>query len=82
MLGTNESVESFVREFIAKRKATDYLRVGAENLYRFKPSEITDYKNLFKQVPLDGDRVPVEYRKDFSEILLGHRLNARGSSTR
>lgn len=52
MLGASEDVDRFVGEFIKKRKATEYLVVGAENLRRFEPDEIRHFKGLFKQVSL------------------------------
>ena len=50
VLGVSDEVEAFVEAFIKKRKATDYLRVGADNLWRFAPTEIAAYKEAFKEV--------------------------------
>lgn len=57
VLGANDDIQNFVREFIEKRKATDYLRVGVVNFGRFEKSDISAYKKLFTQVILNDNAI-------------------------
>lgn len=49
MLGASDDVDEFVRAFVKKRKASDYLRVGAANVCRFAASDTAEYKETFKK---------------------------------
>lgn len=50
VLGASDDIDEFVRAFVEKRKASDYLRVGAANVCRFAASDIAEYKATFKKV--------------------------------
>lgn len=52
VLGASDDIDEFVRAFVAKRKVSDYLRVGATNVCRFAASDIAEYKATFKKVKL------------------------------
>eukprot|EP00904_Undaria_pinnatifida_P005563 jgi/Undpi1/2136/HiC_scaffold_12.g05522.m1 len=54
VLGASDEVEEFVKVFVEKRKATDYLAVGITNLRRFQPSDIASYKDDFKKLDKDA----------------------------
>lgn len=50
VLGVSDDVENFVGAFVERRKATDYLRVGVQNLRRLDLGDIAAYKKTFKKV--------------------------------
>lgn len=50
VLGASDDIDEFVRVFVEKRKASDYLRVGAANVCRFAASLIAEYKATFTKV--------------------------------
>lgn len=50
VLGASDDIDEFVMAFVEKRKASDYLRVGAVNVCRFAASDIAEYKATFKTV--------------------------------
>ncbi|CAB1096090.1 unnamed protein product [Ectocarpus sp. CCAP 1310/34] len=50
VLGASDEIDEFVRAFVEKRKASDYLPVGVANVCRFAAKDIAEYKLTFKEV--------------------------------
>lgn len=49
-MGASDEIDQFVRAFVEKRKASDYLPVGVANVCRFAAKYIAEYKSTFKEV--------------------------------
>lgn len=50
VLGASDDIDEFVATFVGKRRASNYLRVGAANVCRFAASDIAEYKATFATV--------------------------------
>ncbi|CAM9284004.1 unnamed protein product, partial [Ectocarpus fasciculatus] len=54
VLGASDEIDEFVRVFVEKRKASDYLPVGVANVCRFAAKDIAEYKSTFKKLDKDA----------------------------